>query len=81
MSEVLANSLDKSRFRIRMHVSGGTMIYEVDILIQEPITKLVEAETLEQAREMAEAGKGVEKPGVHYSYGEVVDVREASFKD
>lgn len=51
-------------------------VFEVDVLVQSPVTRIVIAEDRDEAGERAINGGGVEKSGVEYVFGEVVDIRE-----
>lgn len=50
--------------------------FDVDVLVQSPLTMRVEAETPGAASMLALDGKGENVSGVDYTYGEVVEVRE-----
>jgi hypothetical protein len=55
-------------------------IFEVDVLMQTPTTRLVIAADEADASERALAGEGIDVSHVEYTYGEVVDVRAREVK-
>lgn len=53
------------------------MIYDVDVLVQTPITiRVTNALDRDHAVAKALAGDGTDISGIDYTFGEVVDIRE-----